>query len=98
MSAPWVRQQRAGRTPGHQRGRTQFADGFLDEAARGRLREGVSPESAAALFPAVLNGLQLQWVLDQDLDIIGPLNDFVRLLLDQSDRDDRDDREDREDQ
>ncbi|NGO42408.1 TetR/AcrR family transcriptional regulator [Streptomyces ureilyticus] len=73
----------------YERGRTQFAEGFLDEAARGRLREGVSPESAAALFHAVLNGLQLQWVLDQDLDIIGPLNDFVRLLLDRDDRDDR---------
>jgi hypothetical protein len=42
-------------------------------AARSRLREGVSPESAAVLFHAVLNGLQLQWVLDQDLDIVGPV-------------------------
>ncbi|MEU0248543.1 TetR/AcrR family transcriptional regulator [Streptomyces sp. NPDC006235] len=75
----------------YERGRTQFAEGFLDKAARGRLREGVSPQSAAALFHAVLNGLQLQWVLDQDLDIIGPLNDFVRLLLDQGDRGDLDD-------
>ncbi|MFI6850841.1 hypothetical protein [Streptomyces sp. NPDC050416] len=41
----------------------------------------------------MLNGLQLQWVLDQDLDIIGPVNDFVRLLLDQGDGGDRDDRE-----
>ncbi|MEH0639525.1 TetR/AcrR family transcriptional regulator [Streptomyces bottropensis] len=73
----------------YERGRTQFAEGFLDEAARGRLREGLSPESAAALFHAVLNGLQLQWVLDQDLDIIGPLGDFVRLLLDGEHRDDR---------
>lgn len=65
----------------YERGRTQFAEGFHDKAARGRLREGVTPESAAVLFHAVLNGLQLQWVLDQELDIIGPVNDFLRLLL-----------------
>ncbi|MER6087583.1 TetR/AcrR family transcriptional regulator [Streptomyces bluensis] len=65
----------------YERGRTQFAQGFHDKAARGRLREGVTPESAAVLFHAVLNGLQLQWVLDQELDIIGPVNDFLRLLL-----------------
>ncbi|MEU2338057.1 hypothetical protein ABZ770_37980 [Streptomyces sp. NPDC006654] len=29
----------------------------------------------------VLNGLQLQWLLDQDLDIVGPVTDFVRLLF-----------------
>ncbi|PAZ11818.1 TetR family transcriptional regulator [Streptomyces sp. SA15] len=66
----------------YERGRAQFAEGFHDEATRSRIREGVSPESAAALFHAVLNGLQLQWVLDQDLDIIGPVTDFVHLLFD----------------
>ncbi|WP_033283518.1 TetR/AcrR family transcriptional regulator [Streptomyces sp. NRRL F-525] len=66
----------------YERGRTQFADGFRDEAARSRLRADVSPESAAVLFHAVLNGLQLQWVLDQELDIVGPVTDFVRLLFD----------------
>jgi AcrR family transcriptional regulator len=69
----------------YERGRAQFAEGFHDEAARGRLREGVSPESAAVLFHAVLNGLQLQWVLDQELDIVGPVKDFVRLLLERGD-------------
>ncbi|MEU5313224.1 TetR/AcrR family transcriptional regulator [Streptomyces sp. NPDC021562] len=63
------------------RSRAQFTDGFPDEAARSGLREGVSPESAAILFQAVLNGLQLQWLLDQDLDIVGPVTDFVRLLF-----------------
>ncbi|KFF98931.1 TetR family transcriptional regulator [Streptomyces scabiei] len=69
----------------YERGRTQFAEGFHGEAARGRLREGVTPENAAVLFHAVLNGLQLQWVLDQELDIIGPVGDFVRLLLERDD-------------
>ncbi|MDQ1051214.1 hypothetical protein QFZ76_009450 [Streptomyces sp. V4I2] len=31
----------------------------------------------------MLNGLQLQWVLDQDLDIVGPVTNFVGLLFDQ---------------
>jgi AcrR family transcriptional regulator len=70
----------------YERGRRQFAEGFHDDAARGKLRADLSPESAAVLFHAVLNGLQLQWVLDQDLDVIGPVNDFVRLLLDRDDR------------
>ncbi|MES4903329.1 MULTISPECIES: TetR/AcrR family transcriptional regulator [unclassified Streptomyces] len=69
-------------TERYERGRAQFAEGFRDGVARGRLREDLSPESAAVLFHAVLNGLQLQWVLDQDLDVIGPVTDFVRLLLD----------------
>jgi AcrR family transcriptional regulator len=66
----------------YERGRTQFAEGFHDKAAHGTLREGVSPESAAVLFHAVLNGLQVQWVLNPDLDIVGPVTDFVRLLFD----------------
>lgn len=67
------------------RGRAQFADGFADESARASLRGGLSPESAAMLFHAVLNGLQLQWVLDQELDIVGPVTDFVRLLFEEAD-------------
>ena len=68
----------------YERGRAQFAEGLQGKGARGTLREDLSPERAAVLFHAVLNGLQLQWVLDQDLDIIGPVNDFVRLLLDRN--------------
>ncbi|GAQ60559.1 TetR/AcrR family transcriptional regulator [Streptomyces scabiei] len=63
------------------RGRDQFSEGLQDENARGALREGITPHNAAVLFHAVLNGLQLQWVLDQDLDIVGPVNDFVFLLF-----------------
>lgn len=66
----------------YERGRAQFAEGLHDDTDRDRLREGISPESAAVLFHAVLNGLQLQWVLDRDLDIVGPVTDFVQLLFD----------------
>ena len=86
LAAPASRQDHPAHTyfvERYERGRAQFADGFDYEAARSRLREGISPESAAVLIHAVLNGLQLQWVLDQDLDIVGPVTDFVRLLFDQ---------------
>lgn len=66
------------------RSRAQFSEGLPDREGRGG-RDGVSPENAAILFQAVLGGLQLQWLLDQDLDIVGPLEDFVRLLLDPDD-------------
>ncbi|GAA3841409.1 MULTISPECIES: TetR/AcrR family transcriptional regulator [Streptomyces] len=72
----------------YERSRAQFVDGFPDEKARARLREGVGPENAAVLFQAVLNGLQLQWILDQDLDIVGPVTDFVRLLFERDDAED----------
>ncbi|OPG05546.1 TetR family transcriptional regulator [Streptomyces sp. GKU 895] len=72
----------------YERGRGQFAGGLSDEPARARLRKDVTPQSAAVLFHAVLNGLQLQWVLDQDLDILGPVTDFVRLLFDDAPADD----------
>ncbi|MFJ9588082.1 TetR/AcrR family transcriptional regulator [Streptomyces acidicola] len=66
----------------YERGRATFAEGLQDDKDRTRLREGISPENAAILFHAVLGGLQLQWVLDQDLDIVGPVTDFVHLLFD----------------
>ncbi|MPY49079.1 TetR/AcrR family transcriptional regulator [Streptomyces acidicola] len=66
----------------YERGRAQFADGLQVDTDRDRLRGDISPESAAILFHAVLGGLQLQWVLDQDLDIVGPVTDFVHLLFD----------------
>lgn len=50
--------------------------GFLDRLHR----SGRWP-----LFHAVLNGLQLQWVLDQELDSVEPVTDFVRLLFKQDD-------------
>ncbi|MGX1267894.1 TetR/AcrR family transcriptional regulator [Streptomyces phaeoluteigriseus] len=91
----WIELAAAASRPGHpahayfaeryERGRAQFTEGLHGTAARGTLREGISPESAAVLFHAVLNGLQMQWVLDPDLDIVGPVTDFVRLLFDDVD-------------
>jgi len=40
----------------------------------------VSPSTAAMLTMAVLDGLQLQWLLQPELDIVEPLRAFLQLL------------------
>ncbi|WP_425826226.1 TetR/AcrR family transcriptional regulator [Streptomyces fractus] len=63
-------------------GREHFVEGMREKAERGELREGADPEHVAVLLQAVLNGLQLQWVLDRDLDIVGPVRTFLRMAFD----------------
>lgn len=46
----------------------------------GPLAPGVPPEAAAALFAAVLDGLQMQWLLDPELDVIAAFRVFRDLL------------------
>ncbi|MHC5257692.1 TetR/AcrR family transcriptional regulator [Streptomyces sp. UC4497] len=87
----WIELAAAASRPGHpahtyfaQRydlGRTQFTEGMRDMAERGELHEGLAPEHAAILLQAVLNGLQLQWLLDDDLDIVGPVQSFLRMVF-----------------
>ncbi|WP_329213868.1 TetR/AcrR family transcriptional regulator [Streptomyces sp. NBC_01485] len=61
--------------------RSRTSEAMRERAAEGRLPEGLDPDSAAALFLAVLHGLQMQWLLNQDLDIITPLYRFFDLIL-----------------
>ncbi|WP_019074725.1 TetR/AcrR family transcriptional regulator [Streptomyces hokutonensis] len=65
-------------------GSDQFARGMRGKADRGELHEALAPEHAATLLQAVLNGLQLQWLLDQDLDIVGPVRAFMRMTFPQA--------------
>ncbi|WP_069762128.1 TetR/AcrR family transcriptional regulator [Streptomyces sp. LUP47B] len=65
-------------------GREQFARGMSGKAERGELNEALAPDHAATLLQAVLNGLQLQWLLDQDLDIVGPVRAFMRMTFPQA--------------
>ncbi|MGW0584359.1 TetR/AcrR family transcriptional regulator, partial [Streptomyces sp. NPDC002920] len=58
----------------HERVRSHTVEAMREREAEGRLPEGLDPDSAAALFLAVLHGLQMQWLLNQDLDIIAPLD------------------------
>lgn len=63
----------------YERSRTHFAQGARERAARGHLGEGLTPEVAAVLFQAILNGLQIQWLLDPQIDMIEALDAFLRL-------------------
>ncbi|MFJ5309234.1 TetR/AcrR family transcriptional regulator [Streptomyces sp. NPDC088350] len=65
----------------HERVRVYTAQAMRRRAAEGGLREGLDPDSAAALLQAVLHGLQMEWLLNQDLDIIEPLNRFFDLII-----------------
>ncbi|WP_181801974.1 TetR/AcrR family transcriptional regulator [Streptomyces shenzhenensis] len=67
----------------YDRGREHFAQGMREKADRGELHAGLNPEDAATLLQAVLNGLQLQWLLDHDLDIVGPVLMFMRMAFPQ---------------
>lgn len=61
--------------------RTLMETVFQRRAEAGALREGVQPELIAMLLPAVLDGLQSQWLLDQNLPIDGAVDHFLTLLL-----------------
>ena len=60
--------------------RTRVCQHLRSLARTGRLQPGLDPDAAAAVFIAVLDGLQTQWLLDQSVDISSPLLQFLRLL------------------
>ncbi|MDG9717127.1 TetR/AcrR family transcriptional regulator [Streptomyces sp. DH24] len=52
-----------------------------------RLPNGLTPERAAPLLVAVMDGLQYQWLLDpESVDMPGAFRDFLTLLGERSDR------------
>jgi AcrR family transcriptional regulator len=61
--------------------RTLMQNVFRRRAEAGSLREGAHPELIAMLLPAVLDGLQSQWLLDRDLPIDRALDHFLSLFL-----------------
>lgn len=61
--------------------RKVLGEPMRDLAARGKLAEGLDPDSATLLFFAVLNGLQILWLLDPRLDIAGPFTRFLDLVF-----------------
>lgn len=54
---------------------------FRERQRTGTLRPDVDPEQAAALWLAVERGLAVQWLVQQDLDLLGALDQFLRLIL-----------------
>ncbi|KLN36407.1 TetR/AcrR family transcriptional regulator [Cellulosimicrobium cellulans] len=54
---------------------------FQDAVARGELRPEVDPQAIGQLFSAVMDGLQLQWLLDPDnVDMVALFDQFLALL------------------
>ena len=61
---------------------TMIRDAFDEAAERGELREGVDSASAAKTVIALLDGLQLQWLLHrEDVDMAADLRRYLQLLL-----------------
>ncbi|MFJ3902351.1 TetR/AcrR family transcriptional regulator [Streptomyces sp. NPDC090025] len=65
--------------------RYAFVRGNMADVIRAELGEdlpgGLTPERAATLLTAVMDGLQFQWLLDPDaVDMGASFRDFVRLL------------------
>ncbi|MEV7016001.1 TetR/AcrR family transcriptional regulator [Streptomyces sp. NPDC093991] len=70
----------------YERSRVHLTQATQEQSARGELREGLSPEQAAVLLQAVLNGLQIQWLLDPRIDLADAVNAFLELIHAPGDR------------
>ncbi|ACU36894.1 TetR/AcrR family transcriptional regulator [Actinosynnema pretiosum subsp. pretiosum] len=67
----------------HYRGaREGVLESFEVLAASGGLRDGVEPKSAALVFIALMDGLQVQWLTSpEDVDLVGVLRAHLRTVL-----------------
>lgn len=62
--------------------RSAFVDALERMAQAGQLREGVEPARAARSALALVDGLQVQWLLDPgSVDIAADLEDYLRGLV-----------------
>lgn len=52
-------------------------EGLAKESAEGRIPSTIDPDTAARVMMAVMDGLQIQWLLDPSLDMDVAYNDFV---------------------
>ena len=59
-----------------------FRDAFEDLHARGELREGVDPAVAGRAVVSLMDGLQIQWLLDRDsVDMAADLRAYLRTVV-----------------
>lgn len=65
----------------YERVRTLIAEPIDDLAAKGEMLEGLNPDSVTTLLHALLNGLQIVWLLDPRLDIVTPFNQFIAMVF-----------------
>ncbi len=61
--------------------RATLTGGLEQLAATGALRPGIVPAVAAVHLIALMDGLQIQWLLDTDTDMVGALTVYVDSLL-----------------
>lgn len=52
----------------------------------GEVRDDIDPALAARLISAVMDGIQLQWLLDESVDMVQLFDEFVRRYLHPADR------------
>lgn len=60
--------------------RSAAADGLRSAQELGQLREGLNPEMIATMLLALEDGLQVQWLLSDDVDIAAHMEYFLELL------------------
>jgi AcrR family transcriptional regulator len=65
----------------YERARSRTAQIMREGASRGEQSEALDADSGAMIFHAVLYGLQVQWLLNPQLDIVEALNSFLKLIL-----------------
>ena len=63
------------------RGRELAEETLRDAIAHGRLRDDIDVSLAARLIPAVMDGLQQQWLLDDSFDMTATFDEFLRGYL-----------------
>jgi len=61
----------------YQRVRAVAAERLAKEAAEGHIPATIDPGKAAQLMLAVMDGLQIQWLLDPSLQMDAAYNDFI---------------------
>jgi AcrR family transcriptional regulator len=64
----------------YERTRTRIAASVRDVAVAGETSGKLDKESATTLLHALLNGLQIVWLLNPRLDIVTALNQFMELV------------------
>lgn len=74
--------------PAHEEFAARYRSGALNAAdllragqEAGEIRADVDPEHAARLISAVMDGIQLQWLLDESIDMTALFAEFVRGYL-----------------
>lgn len=64
----------------YERNRAGFARRLAEAQAAGTVRDDIPATDIASLLLATMDGLQIQWLLDDGVDMAAQLSSFIRLL------------------